>query len=1400
MKRIMAMALSAFALPLVAADVYVSAERGNDATGNGSYEQPYKTIQKGVDEANAGDTVKILRGTYDTGEYYDGTHTNRVVIGKSITLEGVEGKDVTHIAGRFDPNIANGNGPAAIRCIAITNTAAANTVIKNLTLCNGAADNVNALRGYGGGIRGASDARSTVCLVDCVISNCVAVMGGGLNGVTAVRCEFTDCRTTGFGIAARYGSLLNCLIHKNRCLGGNGARPALADYTYAINCTVALGYTGNSQGIGRSAYAYNCVFFGNGAGDIVTTINKQNIAETNHCYGTATDAHLLFSPATDDYRLTAGTKAVGGGSTTFLTASWLAGKNISLPAGVDSNIDFAGNEIDTSKATCDAGCIQGSAQPAGGRILFATAGWIVNGAKNEQASNYAYYTPETWPVTVMARHSGATAEKPFSHGFLDDWRQKSGAYRWPTMDGVLPLVPPPTVGEQMKVTPKFADAVVWVDDDGDDATADGTEAHPFPVLQDAITFATNTYASSQNILVLVKPGTYDRGETLFSGGPLTTGSSDGTFCKTRLVIPAWSGFVVRSTDGAAVTTIKGAADNTGPYPNNYVGCGPNSVRCVAFYGTDTRQALQGFTLADGHSACGQYDKDIMSDRGGAAFGGNNGDYNALVDCVITNCTSVRATLYGVWGIRCKLYDCKGYGGVMRYVILSGCYVDSSCQIGTGGPGASANRVLGNDTSTYICTVPDASLWPSCRYYNTLFGKVSAGSSDALYGSVTTNALTSAMAAMGIVQVVEPGWVDPANGDWRLYAPTPVRYAAKMPSPGTADYGLWATNVAAYVTTGLSGEAISVTDGVPLAGCHQQTVGDAQSVFVAAEKGGLSVVGTSASGYSALADDGAFTVSRASATRPCIGYTVNGVTNLFDETPSRTFTAADAAAEAYGLSVQAIYTSDWYVSPTGSDSDYGYTPATPFGTLAYAMTKAVSGDTVHAAEGVYDEGSAIYSTTAGIEHPSRVIVGEHVTLLADGAAENTIIRGASDTSATANSYGMGTNAMRCVTLRDYATVKGFTLTGGRTRYADMDITGTTMEWTSFGNWTGGGVQGSSSGRDRGAFVVDCIISNCIAVYGGGASMVGLVRCKVLNCRAVNNGGGGNLVNMYGSLIDNCYSAGGGANLSSFTRIYNSTIGPHGYNHNGTSRATIATASSGVSCLINCLLLGSLGSSGGAMTNPASYTVFADTRNNYPTNETSLVIPSADLAVDADLRPIPFRNAAVDAGSAALLTDFSATDTAKRFLPYASDFDLSGKPRLTNGSLDAGALEANWLPQYAKTLGGANPKLVVDSASSNVVDRGTGSVAIPGGESLSLTWGDASLRGAREGEISVTGEGTLTMTIGGEPYATITAADGVRKFRFNPGTLSAFDFGFAFEGTGEASLSAFNLIRGMAFSFR
>ena len=44
--------------------MYVDAAGGNDDTGNGSSDNPYKTIQKAIDEASLGDTIKVEPGTY----------------------------------------------------------------------------------------------------------------------------------------------------------------------------------------------------------------------------------------------------------------------------------------------------------------------------------------------------------------------------------------------------------------------------------------------------------------------------------------------------------------------------------------------------------------------------------------------------------------------------------------------------------------------------------------------------------------------------------------------------------------------------------------------------------------------------------------------------------------------------------------------------------------------------------------------------------------------------------------------------------------------------------------------------------------------------------------------------------------------------------------------------------------------------------------------------------------------------------------------------------------------------------------------------------------------------------------------------------------------------------------
>ena len=96
-----------------------------------------------------------------------------------------------------------------------------------------------------------------------------------------------------------------------------------------------------------------------------------------------------------------------------------------------------------------------------------------------------------------------------------------------------------------------------------------------------------------------------------------------------------------------------------------------------------------------------------------------------------------------------------------------------------------------------------------------------------------------------------------------------------------------------------------------------------------------------------------------------------------------------------------------------------------------MAHAVSGDTVHAAAGRYDESSVVVASSTR----ARVSVKGGVTLVADEGAEKPFIVGApADVTIDPYGYGMGTNAIRCAYVAKNGYLTGFTLTGRRTHYA------------------------------------------------------------------------------------------------------------------------------------------------------------------------------------------------------------------------------------------------------------------------------------------------------------------------------------------------------------------------------
>ena len=124
----------------------------------------------------------------------------------------------------------------------------------------------------------------------------------------------------------------------------------------------------------------------------------------------------------------------------------------------------------------------------------------------------------------------------------------------------------------------------------------------------------------------------------------------------------------------------------------------------------------------------------------------------------------------------------------------------------------------------------------------------------------------------------------------------------------------------------------------------------------------------------------------------------------------------------------------------------------------------------------------------------MLVSSEVCLRAVDGPENTFIVGANGDPA--NSDGCGTNAYRCVGIAapngSCAGVVGFTLTDGRTCSNGEDCHNNLR--------MGGGI---FSDKIYEAQLVDCVITNCIAVRGSATYKGWFQNCRIVDCRQAAN---------------------------------------------------------------------------------------------------------------------------------------------------------------------------------------------------------------------------------------------------------------------------------------------------------
>lgn len=738
-----------------ATEYFVDCSRPDDSGDGLTVASAKRTIQAAVNAAPADSVITVLPGVYDEGytyEYNMGAGS-RVILRKRLVLRSRDGAEKTIIVGARDPNgtdgmSAPGSNPVSARPVSVM-TGGAGSVISNFTLTGGSSiyqSGQSSPRFSGGGVcaenvTGANPAWQTF-VVGCIISNNVAMCGGGASRVTLVRCRLVDNHAAN-GAAAWYGHAAHCLFDGNR--GGH----TVHYFDTAVNCT----FIDNQQRAMANQGAYlNCVFLLNG------DLEVGNSTYATNCLTAKKDAHFtdctvasnvyqMAAPVCGDYRLLStsagadiGRTADFGGLTMFKEGQlWT---------------DLDGEPLARS-GNVRPGCFQTLVTPQGGRLDFHDAGRnSVCGRVRTVASQYAYASE--WPSQIRITPVLGTGEHLFGYQIRGG---TYGRFRTVGPDGTLLMTMPPE-GTTLSIQVLTGTAVYADPYGGDDTYAGddlGSEEHPFETLQAAAnSFADNTYG-----VVYAARGVYAK------GGAYQDNASN------RVAVAAKKYVRLVSLEGPENTIIVGAAD-----PNGANGCGAAAMRCLT---AKDYCFIQGFTLTGGHGAVGD-----SGNRGAGCFVGGSGmsDYVRITDCIISNnVAAIGAAAYGGVLERCRIFSNTNTSSGS----LAGGRVVSSVMAGNSG------YVFGLSEKSYFCTVA-GNYGNVFRYASTHCGTIFIDcSSSSTYGSPS---FTGCMAwgCTGFPESAELACEDPClvgNGDLRPLSLSPAiaGFGATYPE----DWWVWMTS-------------------------------------------------------------------------------------------------------------------------------------------------------------------------------------------------------------------------------------------------------------------------------------------------------------------------------------------------------------------------------------------------------------------------------------------------------------------------------------------------------------------------------------------------------------------------------------------------------------------------------
>jgi hypothetical protein len=342
---------------------------------------------------------------------------------------------------------------------------------------------------------------------------------------------------------------------------------------------------------------------------------------------------------------------------------------------------------------------------------------------------------------------------------------------------------------------------------------------------------------------------------------------------------------------------------------------------------------------------------------------------------------------------------------------------------------------------------------------------------------------------------------------------------------------------------------------------------------------------------------------------------------------------------------------YYVNPNPAvaSDDYDGTrkvlePGTNHGpkrTLKGAMEIAglKAGDIVHAASGVYSEG--VMDPIKGETASNRVSVVSGVGIVADEGNLVTFIEGyVPPTTPESISTNGSSASVRCVAFKKGDTkgyLKGFTLRNGSTPVKPG--TGTIKAFY------GGGLMYGTA--------IDCVISNCFAVRGGGAGQATLIRSRIVDC----------------GVVSGYNSEGGKASVQASASIFCSFYDSHVVGESTFARTAV-----------NSTFEGNLsGDKSSAETYGNAFNCWfsGDVSTAYGMNNNGKCKFGTICTFDVHMRPL--ETAAIGKGT---VSDYG----------YPAGFeseagkDILGRPRLTNGKIDIGCYQYAPMTFYVDAVNG------------------------------------------------------------------------------------------------------------------